>query len=396
MKSIVFQSSTYSLFFMTCFLAVLSFACKKQEKKEAVLNDDLHEAREDSIELVAAYAMQSKISLSVTPDAETRPIRTGSVDDDAADDMAVWVNKKDPGKSVIIGTNKKGGIAAYTLTGEEVVNYTTGRINNIDVMHDLPTSSGAMDIMGCTNRTDQSIDLYRIHQDSFALTDVAAHALAIDTQKVKDIYGLCFYNGAKPYLFINGKNGAVQQFEIIVTLDQKVDVKLVRDIAFGSQTEGMVVDEQRHVLYVGEEDKGIWRLSAKADGGDTKTLIPMSNEENPNIAFDIEGLAIYKDGTGGFLLASSQGNFSYAVFDRGNSNEYITSFKIIGDQNLDGVEETDGIEAISLPLGSLFPKGVFIAQDGFNHDGDTLRTQNFKIVSWNKIAASVLNPAGNK
>ncbi len=78
-------------------------------------------------------------------------------------------------------------------------------------------------------------------------------------------------------------------------------------------------------------------------------------------------------------------DFSYAVFDRQGDNLYLFNFKIMASETIDGVKETDGIEAISQLLGELFPNGLFIAQDGFNHDGDTLKPQNFKLVRWEKI-----------
>lgn len=373
--------------FVVSFLIFISsgFGCKPSVPPQENQNESQGEAREDSLQLAEAIAKQSKITWSVTPDVETKAVRTNHVDDDAADDMAVWVNKVDPEKSLIFGANKKGGIVVYNLTGEEIAFYPTGRINNIDVMYDVDLGNTKIDIVGCTNRSDQSIDLLRIHPDSFTLSDIAAHALAVDSSLVDDIYGFCFYKGTSPYLFINGKNGRLQQYEILTKAKQKLDLKLVRQIVFDSQTEGLVADEQFHTLYAGEEDAGVWKLSAKADGGNDRTLIKMSNEDNPNIAFDIEGLTIYKEGSEGYLLASSQGNFSYAVFSRGGDNAYLGSFKISDGVDIDGVEETDGIDAVSIPVGSSYPKGIFLVQDGFNYDRDSIRAQNFKIVDWNKI-----------
>lgn len=54
-------------------------------------------------------------------------------------------------------------------------------------------------------------------------------------------------------------------------------------------------------------------------------------------------------------------------------------------QAIDGSEETDGIAALSRPLGDAFPHGVFVSQDGYNaaapgtpDDGDRTDT-NYKI-----------------
>ena len=66
-------------------------------------------------------------------------------------------------------------------------------------------------------------------------------------------------------------------------------------------------------------------------------------------------------------------------------NKYLGSFRIT-DSEIDGVEGTDGIDVMNLDLGGPFSKGLFIVQDGTNHEGNAELPQNFKIVSWEKIA----------
>ena len=154
----------------------------------------------------------------------------------------------------------------------------------------------------------------------------------------------------------------------------------------------MIVDDQNEVLFVGEEEKGIWKM--QFSDGSTPKLIPESqNENNPLIEYDIEGLAIYQGKSGnandGFLVASIQGNFSYAVFERTGDNKYITSFKIINSDFIDGVEETDGLEIFSEPIGTIFPNGILIVQDGFNYKNEILESQNFKIVDLKKVLSII-------
>ena len=117
------------------------------------------------------------------------------------------------------------------------------------------------------------------------------------------------------------------------------------------------------------------------------TIIANSSEENPNFKYDIEGLAIYAtDSVNGYLIASSQGNYSYAVFERQGDNRYIGSFRIVGGQ-IDGVEETDGIDVSNVPLGADYPAGIFVVQDGYNYENEKLVSQNYKYISWEKIEA---------
>ena len=90
----------------------------------------------------------------------------------------------------------------------------------------------------------------------------------------------------------------------------------------------------------------------------------------------------------GYLLASIQGNYSYAVFKRQQPHQYIGSFRIV-DGTVDGTEETDGIDICNIALGKQYPKGILVVQDGFNYNGEEHLSQNFKIVDWRKVDALI-------
>jgi 3-phytase len=379
------------------FAVLLAVACQPKAEPDqadptATLSITELEAREDSLELIATYAAQEKIALAVPTHSETSPINAQNIDD-AADDPAIWVNPKDPGASLIYGSNKKGGLAVYNLAGQEVAYYPIGNINNVDILYDLPTTDQPVTLVGCSNRSDQSIDILAINPADGTLTDIASGTLAVDSTLIDDIYGFCFATttAGDAYAIINGKNGLMQQFALQLTEEGTIDLLLARSVQFDSQTEGMVADHELGHLYVGEEGRGIWKLDIDPDST-TKTLLPMSGADNPNIAYDVEGITLYKTGTtSGYLLASSQGNFSYAVFDR-ETNAYLTSFKIVSNGSLDGVEETDGLDVVADSLSPAFPRGLLVAQDGFNYDQDQLVPQNFKLVDWRTIEALLQNP----
>ncbi|MDB4539541.1 phytase [Saprospiraceae bacterium] len=367
------------------FISTIFIACQStiEESKTTPQNVDPNiEAREDSLALVAAYEAQRKIKRSVYPIIETKAIHANSTED-AADDPAIWVNPQEPSKSLIYGSNKKGGLAVYNLQGDEVDYYPLGNINNVDIIYNFPFKDSLITVLGCSNRSDQSIDLLKINTDG-KLQDIASGALSVDTSLIDDIYGYCFAKDEKTnqfYALINGKNGLLQQFEM---KEGKEGIELVhrRSVQFDSQTEGMVADNQYGFLYVGEEGKGIWKMGISPSTGSDKSFVLKSDNSNPNIVYDIEGLSIYEKGEEGYIIASSQGNFSYAVFDRKGDNDYLGSFKIEALKNVDGVEETDGLAIVSDSLSADFPEGIIVLQDGFNYKGKELEPQNFKYVSW--------------
>jgi 3-phytase len=193
----------------------------------------------------------------------------------------------------------------------------------------------------------------------------------------------------KYYVFISDPDGLVRQWELVPTKAGKVRATAVRDIHFKSQTEGCVVDDQNGILYVAEEDVGLWRTSAEPrSGSEIRSIAEVA--ANPQLKDDLEGVGLYDLGGGrGYLVVSSQGNNSYAVFRREGDQAYLGSFAVVADgaRGIDGISETDGLEVTSDNLGPGFEHGAMIAQDGRNVLPS--ENQNFKAVSWTDIAAAL-------
>lgn len=328
---------------------------------------------------------QQLIPLTVAADFETEALKNPSKSDDAADDPAVWVNKENPAKSLIIGTDKTAGLAVYDLSGKELFFYPDGRMNNVDVRYGFPYKGEKIDIVACSNRSARSVNLYQIHSNG-SLTKLPTEGFASPMEK--NVYGFALgtANG-KFYAYVNSKQGEVVQWQFAAEGDV-VKAKIVRQLNLGKQLEGMVADDATGTLFIGAEEQAIWYTTIIPAEKQPKMIVESDLSKNIYMEEDIEGLAIYRTDKQQYLLASSQGNYSYAVFDLNPPYKYIGSFRIV-DGVVDGVQETDGIEAISTPLGNQFPEGIFVAQDGFNKDNGKSQTQNFKVVDWRKIKAAI-------
>ncbi len=322
------------------------------------------------------------IKIVVQASAETEPTMQGK-NMDSADDPAIWLNTENIENSLIIGTDKKGGLATYNLAGKQLNYYPTGYMNNCDLRYGFKLGDKTIDILAASNRTYNSISLFSLNIDG-ELDSI--HNRKIKSQMSDEVYGLCMYKNTeteKYYLFLNSKSGEVEQYELFAE-DNKVDAKLVRSFSLGMQAEGMVADDITGKLYIGKEQGGILKFDANPGEAAEGMFLQNSSEENKNIRFDIEGLAIYPtDSLNGYLIASIQGNYSYAVFERQGNNKYLGSFRIT-DGNIDGVQETDGLDVTDSPLPG-FPKGILVVQDGFNFDNRKKKSQNFKIVSWEEV-----------
>nr|WP_321358814.1 phytase [uncultured Draconibacterium sp.] len=323
------------------------------------------------------------ITNTVTAVAETDPVPQGK-NEDSADDPAIWVDTTNVMNSFIIGTDKKGGLATYDLDGKQLYYYPDGNMNNCDLRYGFQLGDQQVDVLAASNRSTHSLSLYVVKKGGVL---EAADARVITSEMQDDVYGLGMYRSAKTgnyFVFLNSKAGEVEQWQLVASGD-KIDAKLVRSWSLGTQTEGVAADDENGVVYIGEEVAGIFKFDAEPDGSTAGKLIAMSTEENPDMHYDIEGLAIYAtDSINGYLVASSQGSYSYAVFERQGDNKYLGSFRIV-DGAIDGVEETDGIDITNVPLGAKFPKGMLVVQDGYNYNGEELVSQDFKYISWEAI-----------
>lgn len=335
--------------------------------------------------LDAAKQRDEKL-VSVTADVETDAVESGS---DAADDPAIWVNPKDPSKSTVLATNKGGGVLVYDLSGKEMYSYKVGKVNNIDIRYDFPLGGKKVDIAAATNRSNNSVEFFAIDRETSELTNINGDRIK---SRMKEVYGFSLYHSLKTgkfYALILGKDGEFEQYEIADNGSGKVNGKLVREFQLGTIAEGLVADDEYGFMYLAEENVAIWKYDAEPDNG----ILPISRvdvADGNRLTPDIEGLTIYygKDGTG-YLIASNQGKSRYAIYKREGSNEYISSFVIADGDRTDGTSETDGIDVLSFGLGDKFPNGLFISQDDENiTDGKTMN-QNFKLVSWDKIAGAV-------
>src|SRR4030095_16363265 len=116
--------------------------------------------------------------------AQVRPLRsTVSVPHDP-DDPAIWINRRDPAKSLIVGTVKvaapDGALAVFGLAGK-LRQFLAGpdRPNNVDIEYGLELGGRRTDIAMLTERLGRRLRAYAIAQDGSALTDVSSGALRI-------------------------------------------------------------------------------------------------------------------------------------------------------------------------------------------------------------------------
>jgi len=316
---------------------------------------------------------------------ETVPVPSAR---DAADDAAVWLDAEAPEASLVIGTDKKGGLCVYDLAGAELQRFENGEQNNVDLRDGFPGVPGALVVTSAVQA--HAVFVYRV--------DAAAHRLVLLESSSFSVgvkpSGICLYRGAqgRTYCFVNGadplsgEDGVVEQWELRLAPDDgRVAAERVRRFGVGGRAEGCACDDAQGFLFVSEEKTAVWRYGAEPDAGEERVALDRVGLRG-HLRADAEGVALWaaSDG-GGWLVVSSQGSNDFTVYERRPPHAYRGRFHLTAGADADAVTHTDGIEICSAALGPRFPDGLFVAQDD---DNDGLN-QDFKLASWRDIAGAL-------
>ena len=324
---------------------------------------------------------------TATPVVETVPVQSAK---DAAGDVAVWVNSTDPAASLVIGTDRQGALESYDLEGNRVQRLArpAGSVNDVDVRTGFSLGGETITLVGAGGR---GMSFYRLDPAGRRLSDIGARRWV----DVGAESAFCLYRSAvsgRFYAFAVASRGDVTQFELF---DQGgfVDAREVRRWPLGSPAGGCVADDDLGRLFVSEARSGIWRYNAEPDASPVERRQVDRAGGGGHLVADAEGLAIVQQpGRRGFLLASSEGDSTFAVYRRGGEHAWVGQREVADGAAADGCTDTEGIEAVAANLGPDFPAGIFICQDGSNTTPGPAGNQNFKYVRLERIVDAASLP----
>ncbi|KAA5831246.1 phytase [Saccharopolyspora hirsuta] len=336
-------------------------------------------------------------------------------------------------------------VAAPEAPGEQSA---PGRFNNVDVVYGFDLGGVPTDLALVSDRGRDRIRAFAIDPAAVAagkppLVDVTAPDVApvfaadeAEVDEQRTAYGLtAFRDDDDAYVLASQREktsvrllkledrGGRIGYRTESTLDLPDQFTLPNGTSWTPcadpgerpQVEGMAVDLEEHVLYAAQEAVGVWRVELE-DGrfeepklidrvreyGTPWTYDPAAEEcvldeaNDPgfggdHLSADAEGITIYHAGNGaGYVLASSQGDNTFAVYERSGGNAFVGSFAI-ADGATDGVQHSDGSTVVNVPLGGAFPQGLLVTHDGEETPADREGT-NFKLTRWDELAAAFPEP----
>ena len=202
--------------------------------------------------------MNGERPVTVAPVAETRVDTDSAVD---ADDPALWADPQDPARAVMFATDKTDGLYVHNLDGSVRQFLPSGALNNVDLRSGF--RAGARDdlvLVAATNDARMGINLYLFDPRSLAVRDYGFIATDIG-----EPYGFCMGRRSDGfYLVANNKLGDIKIWRL-ANGAEATGAELVNQLKLPSQLEGCVVDDDRDMLYVGEENAAIWRFDFDPD-----------------------------------------------------------------------------------------------------------------------------------
>lgn len=341
-----------------------------------------------------------------------------------ADDPAIWAHPARPADSVVVGTLKNGGLTVFDLRGRELQHIATppgGRFNNVDITGNLAVVS------------DRGLDRIRIYaidprgaRARTVLTDVTTATPPLvfsanedEVEEQRTAYGLATWkSGDTTYVVVNRRHETRLG---LFRLTRTTDGVGYRPVAFADlpdtfdgwtpcaepgerpQFEGMVVDRTDNVLYAAQEDVGIWRIPLSRHGFGRPALVekvrsfgqpatydeeteecvptgPPSPAAGRYLTVDAEGLTIAYGSHDRTLLASSQGDSTFARYRIDGRFRYAGGFEVVDGPATDGVQHSDGAAVTTTPLGPAFPHGLLVLHDGENTPVSSRTDTNFKLI----------------
>ncbi|MFZ5497119.1 MAG: phytase [Verrucomicrobiota bacterium] len=325
------------------------------------------------------------------PDAMNPPLKPRVVTEPVrhdTDDPAIWINRADPAKSLVLGTDKDadGALLVFGLDGKirhDLTVRALDRPNNVDIAYDVMVGGQKTDIAVVTERYAHRLRAYRLPD----MTPVDGGGIPVFAGELaRDCMGIALWtrpaDGAL-FAFVSRsdfqapREGYLHQYRLVDDGTGTLRGLLTR--RFGSwsganEIEALAVDHELGYLYAADETFGVRKYLADPLAEDAEDQLAVIGPAG--FAEDREGVSIYPTGPGkGYILVSNQSADTFRIFPRegspGNPHEHplLASVRV-------STLDSDGSDVTNVELPG-FPGGLFVAMS-------TDRT--FHFYAWDDLA----------
>lgn len=283
------------------------------------------------------------------------------------DDIAVWVDHKNPDNSLVIGTDKENALYGFDLMGRiKWVYRDIEHPNNVDIECGALLGNGRkFDIAVVTERGRKRLRIFEIREGG--IRDITGRTGTFEGEvgPATECMGIGLYKRhatGETFAFVSrkasGARGYVWQYKLVMSPNGTVDLVKVREVGrnIPTEVEAIVVDDEMGFVYIAEELVGIHKFYADP----SKSNGRLSLFANFGYTGDREGLAIWSKGPGqGYLASCDQipGGSIYNLYGRAGTSQRTLLVRFLGVS-----DSTDGIDIVSDSLPG-FPNGLLIAMN---------------------------------
>ncbi|AMR34576.1 3-phytase [Mucilaginibacter sp. PAMC 26640] len=326
------------------------------------------------------------ISPLIKPAVITEPVKYDT------DDPAIWVNKSDPSKSLVIGTDKDadGALYVYDLNGKIVADkvvHGLKRPNNVDLAYGLMLGGKPTDIAITTERLSHKLRIYSLPDMKPVDNGGIEVFVGEEGFEYRDLMGISIYTAkdGEMYAIAGRKNGPKTGgylWQYLLTDDGTGNVKATLVRKFGEysgkkEIEAIMVDNELGYIYYSDEQTGVRQYYADPKKGDKQLAIFGTT----GFKADHEGISLYKttDSTG-YILVSDQGASRFQVFSREGTKAKPFEHQLLKIANV-AAQQSDGSDVVNMPLNNTFKHGLFVAMSN---------DKTFHFYRWEDIAGKDL------
>lgn len=287
------------------------------------------------------------------------------------DDPAIWINKADPTKSLVIGTDKDadGALYVFDLNGKIIhdkVVRDLKRPNNVDLAYGLILAGKPTDIAITTERMTHKLRIYTL-PDMKPVDKGGIEVFVGETgAEYRDLMGIAIYTSkeGKMYAIVGRKNGPKTGgylWQYLLEDDGTGNVKATLVRKFGEysgkkEIESIAVDNELGYIYYSDEQTGVRQYYADPAKGNQQLAIFGTT----GFQADHEGISIYKltDSTG-YILVSDQGANRFQIFSREGTAKNPFEHQLLKVANV-AATQSDGSDVVNVPLNPTFKHGLFV------------------------------------
>jgi 3-phytase len=340
----------------------------------------------------AAACMQSATAGS----PELEPIRSTAAVSDDADDPAIWINKSDPSRSLILGTNKvaapAGALYVFALDGsvKQVVS-SLDRPNNVDVEYGFPSPNGSVDIAVVTERFQHRLRVFQVTETGVTSLDGnrGVPVLEGESGEARMPMGVTLYKRPRDgviFAIVAPKTGSTAGYLWQYRLDTDSESGFARGTfvrRFGNfsgtgEIEAVAVDDALGYVYYADEEYAIHKWHADPEHVDAGRELAIFGREG--FKGQREGIAIFARGDGtGFIATSDQieGASELRIYPReghaGHPHDHDPAVAVLTTP----ADSTDGVDIAPSGLTGDLARGLLVMMNS--------RDRNFQLYRWDDV-----------